>query len=458
MSLSQFTDTIQPDTWNNITMRINKSSGAVKLSMNNKVETTTADLTGMNIGEQISVGTENNSIFTKNLTAHVDDIRVYSEEITDEQIEDEIQTFDLLKISGVADISAFNHTISTTNGATISGETITFDGSSSTVEVDGAKLEGYNLNQFTFKTHVNPSNTNGGVLMHKKLDYNGFIEVRLNAENKLEIEISDKPVYDVSATLVDSAVTVSGKTTTNAGATPTIYSVAYTTPQTDKSAIYNDISYFTNDTPLSESNILDLDPSKYSVIQPTVGPTIIDELTHTYRGSFETFATGGSAIGNSGIELYGTNYTTSSIGSIQQDANGLNYLEMLTGQLNVPFATANSEVNHTFYFVVRAADVNGKIHRLIKSISMTDGLNIYVNYNGAVNTTGLYPFNFTGTGWKFSQDFNPQDAFCIVVMKVTYPTSTTANVRIKLTSKPTDTFITAEANEDSVPSQSGKHA
>ena len=265
MSLNKFASSIQPDTWNNITVTVNKTSGDVKFSMNNKVETTTADLSNMNLGGNLLVGAENNTIFTKTLKGGVDDVRVYNEAITDEQIEDEIQTFDLLKIKDGEDMSSFSNSISTTNGATFSGETITFDGSS-TVEVDGTTLDGYNLNQFTFKTHVNPSNTNGGVLMRKELEYNGFIEVRLNAENKLEIEISDKPVYDVSATLVDSAVTVSGKTTTNEGTTPTIYSVAYTTPQADKSAIYNDISYFTDETPIS---ITGLDSTKYSTIQPS---------------------------------------------------------------------------------------------------------------------------------------------------------------------------------------------
>ena len=275
MSLNRFTNSIQPDTWNNITVTVNKTSGDVKFSMNNKVETSTADLSNMNFEGDLLVGAENNAIFTNTLKGNVDDVRVYDKAITDEQIEDEIQTFDLLKIKDGEDMSSFSNSISTTNGATFSGETITFDGSS-TVEVDGTTLNNYDLSQFTFKTFVNPSNTNGGVLMRKELEYNGFIEVRLNAENKLEIEISDKPVYDVSAAIVGNVVTVSGKTTTNAGATPTIYSVAYTTPQTDKSAIYNDISYFTDDTPLSESNILYLDPSKYSVIQPSIAPTIID--------------------------------------------------------------------------------------------------------------------------------------------------------------------------------------
>ena len=167
--------------------------------------------------------------------------QTFDNAITDNQIEDDIQTFDLLKIKDGVDISAFNQSVSTTTGASISGETITFNGTS-TVEIDGTTLNGYDLSQFTFKTFVNPT-TNGGVLMRKELEYNGFIEVRLNADNKLELEISDKPVYDVTAALNDSVVTVSGKTTTNAGATPTIYSVAYTTPQSDKSAIYNDISY-----------------------------------------------------------------------------------------------------------------------------------------------------------------------------------------------------------------------
>ena len=251
MSLNKFTSSIQPDTWNNITVTVNKTSGDVKFSMNNKVETSTADLSSMNVGNSLLVGAENNTIFTNTLTGGVDDVRVYDKAITDEQIEDDIQHFDLLKIKDGADISAFNQSVSTTTGASISGETITFNGTS-TVEIDGTTLNGYDLSQFTFKTFVNPT-TNGGVLMRKELEYNGFIEVRLNADNKLELEISDKPVYDVTAALNGSVVTVSGKTTTNAGATPTIYSVAYTTPQPEKSAIYNDISYFTDDTPLSES-------------------------------------------------------------------------------------------------------------------------------------------------------------------------------------------------------------
>jgi hypothetical protein len=730
MSLNKFTSSIQPDTWNNITVTVNKT-GDVKFSMNNKVETSasTADLSSMNLGNNLLVGAENNTIFTNTLTGGVDDVRVYDKAITDNQIEDEIQTFDLLKIKDGADISAFNQSISTTTGASISGETITFNGSS-TVEIDGTTLNEYDLSQFTFKTFVNPT-TNGGVLMRKDLENNGFIEVRLNADNKLELEISDKPVYDVTAALNDSTVTVSGKTTTNAGATPTIYSVAYTTPQQDKDAIYNDISYFTDETPLSESNITGLDSSKYSTIQPTGGsefnvelpilgdgttmtatvnheidydatktpwilvlnylheggtnpstvvkdttsglpylpadnslqlfkdgafdasllgrngnthetsayswghtgndlfdklcialgsdggnnnglelkwtaicesesdnihfisyneisqafeyfrtgtgnasslgidgnyihlsggaslllpgttntgagsnkgnlaftegplnsyisggsavtgldswflnnsgrfevnkkhsghtyhqiwvratindgmsqemktaltppvttpiyktpkdivsvqagviPFSLDSLTYTNRGSFESFTPGGDAIGNNGIELYGTNYTTWGLGRVQQDTNGINYLEMSTGQLNVPFATANSEVNHTFYFVVRAADdrsdADGRIHRLIKSISIADSLDISINYGG--HYTGIYPFNFTTTGWHFNQDFDPKDSFCIVVMKVTYPTNSTANARIMFTAKPNETFITAEANQDSVPS------
>ena len=241
MSLNKFTSSIQPDTWNNITVTVNKTSGDVKFSMNNKVETSTADLSSMKLENSLLVGAENNTIFTNTLTGGVDDVRVYDKAITDNQIEDDIQTFDLLKIKDGVDISAFNQSVSTTTGASISGETITFNGTS-TVEIDGTTLNGYDLSQFTFKTFVNPT-TNGGVLMRKELEYNGFIEVRLNADNKLELEISDKPVYDVTAALNDSVVTVSGKTTTNAGATPTIYSVAYTTPQSDKSAIYNDISY-----------------------------------------------------------------------------------------------------------------------------------------------------------------------------------------------------------------------
>ena len=166
MSLNKFTSSIQPDTWNNITVTVNKTSGDVKFSMNNKVETSTADLSSMNLGNSLLVGAENNTIFTNTLTGGVDDVRVYDKAITDEQIEDDIQTFDLLKIKDGVDISAFNQSVSTTTGASISGETITFNGTS-TVEIDGTTLNGYDLSQFTFKTFVNPT-TNGGVLMRKE--------------------------------------------------------------------------------------------------------------------------------------------------------------------------------------------------------------------------------------------------------------------------------------------------
>ena len=83
----------------------------------------------------------------------------------------------------------------------------------------------------------------------------------------------------------------------------------------------------------------------------------------------------------------------------------------------MPTPASVQDIAHTYYFVVRANDANGRIHRVIES--QDSWFNIYMNYNTTSRQTGMYPCSWAETDhWIIDTTFQPSDAYAIIVMKM----------------------------------------
>jgi alpha-tubulin suppressor-like RCC1 family protein len=180
----------------------------------------------------------------------------------------------------------------------------------------------------------------------------------------------------------------------------------------------------------------------FEIVPPTP-PPFFETVTRSLDMSFEEYAINNVDIDSTGVTLNGTTYTSSGVGKVQTDENGFNYLEMGTsGKVTLPaYTDTASSINHTFYFVVRAADATtGTIGRMTGST--TDSFNLHINSQGTPGSTGFFPVRPNGN-WQLSTTFNPKDTYLFVVVKLKYVSSSVYDTRIQFVAKPDGVFATA---------------
>jgi hypothetical protein len=125
-------------------------------------------------------------------------------------------------------------------------------------------------------------------------------------------------------------------------------------------------------------------------------PSWSDSYTHVIRGSFESVdLPDGTPIGTSGITIPAsgtlataqTFVTGGSVGEINTDTNGLRYVEIpADSHIALPqYASSQSEIYHTFYFVVKSNNANGSIRTIANGSSDTFNVDI------EATTWWLYP-------------------------------------------------------------------
>lgn len=179
--------------------------------------------------------------------------------------------------------------------------------------------------------------------------------------------------------------------------------------------------------------------------------SFMDEFEHVAdaKVSFADYTIDGQSIGASGVSMNGATYATSGVGAVQTDTNGFNYLEMgMSGKFVMPqYATAASNISHTFYFVTRAADANGSISRMTGDATAGDYFNLHVNSG---TNTGMFPLLTVNNNWPISTSFNPKDSYIITVVKLEYVASQSYKVRILFYAKPDGVDTEAKVDEMTV--------
>ena len=181
---------------------------------------------------------------------------------------------------------------------------------------------------------------------------------------------------------------------------------------------------------------------------------ILDTLTHVEQFSLQNYVIDNVTIGNNGITVNDKMYTTSGLGSVQSDGT-YNYLEMSSGKLIVPaytYITSPTTINNTYYFVVKAQDVNGSIARMTSATG--DNFNIHVNHG---SNTSVHPFNWpTNNNYIVSTTFAPKDSYIIIVLKILYKSANVYDARIQFIAKPDDgEYITAGYDQEILNMTSG---
>ena len=181
---------------------------------------------------------------------------------------------------------------------------------------------------------------------------------------------------------------------------------------------------------------------------------ILDTLTHVEQFSLQNYVIDNVTIGNNGITVNDKMYTTSGLGSVQSDGT-YNYLEMSSGKLIVPaytYITSPTTINNTYYFVVKAQDINGSITRMTSATG--DNFNIHVNWG---SNTSVYPFNWpTNNNYIVSTTFAPKDSYIIIVLKILYKSANVYDARIQFIAKPDDgEYITVGYDQEILNMTSG---
>jgi alpha-tubulin suppressor-like RCC1 family protein len=181
--------------------------------------------------------------------------------------------------------------------------------------------------------------------------------------------------------------------------------------------------------------------------------SFMDGLEHVAdtKVSFADYTIDGQSVGESGVSMNGATYATSGVGAVQTDTNGFNYLDMgLSGKFVMPqYATAMSNISHTFYFVTRAADANGLISRMTGDATSGDYFNIHFGY-GHVS---MYPLEMapdTSDLWTLTKTFNPKDSYIVTLVKLQYVSTNVFKMRMLVYAKPDGQDIEAEKTEGDV--------
>ena len=224
--------------------------------------------------------------------------------------------------------------------------------------------------------------------------------------------------------------------------------VAYTTPRSSTN-LNNSIGNFIH---TSEYWIGDmytiliyksaLDYADISGISNTLHPVnILNRYEFSDQVDFGDLTASSTSYGSGGITIGGKTYNTISVGRVQTDTNGKNYLEMNYGQLDLPqFISSDTLMSHTFYIVCRAQNTSGQIFRVLWD-KTSDAFNLEINYNP--NRTGMYPLAFENGDWVISTTFNPQDSYIIFAARFQYVSYKTYKADIRFAAKPETSYITA---------------
>ena len=178
----------------------------------------------------------------------------------------------------------------------------------------------------------------------------------------------------------------------------------------------------------------------FEIVPPTP-PPFFETATRSLDMSFEEYAINNVDIGSTGVTLNGTTYASSGVGKVQTDENGFKYLEMGTsGEVTLPaYTNAVSSINHTFYFVARAASATtGMINRMTHTTG--NNFNIHIRFGGS--GTGMFPFKWANDSWSISDTFNPKDTYLFVVLKIKYVSTSVYDARIQFVAKPDNVFET----------------
>ena len=178
----------------------------------------------------------------------------------------------------------------------------------------------------------------------------------------------------------------------------------------------------------------------FEIVPPTP-PPFFETATRSLDMSFEEYAIDNVDIGSTGVTLNGTTYASSGVGKVQTDENGFNYLEMGTsGKVTLPaYTDTASSINHTFYFVVRAADATtGRIQRMTGSSGNNFNIHILSNSN-----TGMVPLQY-----PVSTTFNPKDSYMFVVLKAKYVSPTVYDMRIQFVAQPDGVYSTVGSDTE----------
>ena len=178
----------------------------------------------------------------------------------------------------------------------------------------------------------------------------------------------------------------------------------------------------------------------FEIVPPTP-PPFFETATRSLDMSFEEYAINNVDIGSTGVTLNGTTHASSGVGKVQTDENGFNYLEMGTsGKVTLPaYTDTASSINHTFYFVVRAADATtGIIQRMTGSSGNNFNIHILSNSN-----TGMVPLQY-----PVSTTFNPKDSYMFVVLKAKYVSPTVYDMRIQFVAQPDGVYSTVGSDTE----------
>jgi hypothetical protein len=188
----------------------------------------------------------------------------------------------------------------------------------------------------------------------------------------------------------------------------------------------------------------------YSTFKSTTPPSWNAQYAHVFKGSFENMlAIDGTVIGNDGLTVDGTTYTTQSVGALRTDASGRRYLEIDTGSLLQLPPYTDTTINHTFYFV--ASSTNQMMY--LTHTGEGGNYSNHFGFNIDSGGTGFFPIAFNTTvttpSWNMAEGSSPlvhEGAYVIIVMKVEGTTTGNSfNGRLSMISKPSTDYISVEA-------------
>ena len=278
--------TVVPNQWNHLALKLKKSTNEVSFSLNNSnVSVSNADLSlfSFNSDKSLQIGHDSDNI-AGNFLGEMDNFTIYNKVISDEQIEDNHATFPIFQLETSGDGSVLKSDITIGNSVTtntrnynnIPNSAFTLDGSTSShIEVSEQDYNNYNLKQMTFSTWINPSilTSQNNPLLTKSL-MQGEMQIGINNSGKLYFNINNKKIDDVSSTFDQITNVVNTSAIIRATTLTHYYVMAFPYSKSPKQNILD----IMNGT--LSSNVITNSISTNTIVDLSLTHVVFDNLTH----------------------------------------------------------------------------------------------------------------------------------------------------------------------------------
>lgn len=216
MSLHHSAHTIVPHTLNNLVVDVDADNNTVSFVTNGqKTVISDANINFNHSSVSNLVLGKDDFTHAANFKGSVDAVKVYGDSLSDNQIEDEILKLPIVDLkydeasSTLVNRGKYGGEVDVDQN-TIGGDSSFFCDCVNVPKIMAKFAEEMNSFSVSCKMYGFQTKSKNQTIFRKELENNGFMELRMNSESKVEFEISDARIVDLTAVMDSDSVRVRG--------------------------------------------------------------------------------------------------------------------------------------------------------------------------------------------------------------------------------------------------------